>query len=68
MEGNKRERLRSLPDAEGTPILGYEATGSSQLSSKKGDIIREHTLNTHRRRRLINKDSIDPPRGGLVSV
>lgn len=48
-DGKERDRRRRgkgrrrLPGAEGTPILGYEATVPPQ---PRADFIREHTLNT----------------------
>lgn len=58
MGGRKKKKRRKedrdsmmAPWHRRDPILGYEATSPSPPSDMRGDLIRENTLNTERRRR-----------------
>lgn len=48
MSQGKRQRAtrRSLPNAEGTPILGYEASGRSQPPAARSEILSAHSKHT----------------------
>lgn len=47
-DGEEKEKTQkktegSLPNPEGTPILGYEAHGPSRRGSTRGDFIKSHS-------------------------
>lgn len=58
--GEETETRRSPANAEGTPILGYEATGPSHPAAR-GEILSAHSKHTKAEETLVYKISIDSP-------